>query len=76
MLDAFDAFARQLCAQGERAAELERLVNIVIEENRLAVLWRHLMDVGVAFPKSLWIKSGIGIGFGYGTTSLPQRFDR
>lgn len=53
MLDAFTQYLEQLAERGEDAEKLRKVVEIIVCENRLAVLWRRLLRVGVRFPKTL-----------------------
>jgi hypothetical protein len=53
LLNAFEQYLQHLAAQGESAGELHELVEVLIKENRLAVLWRRLLSLGTQFPNTL-----------------------
>jgi len=53
MLDAFEKYLERLAEQEEGREEIRELVRILVEENRLAVLWRRLLFLGARFPDTL-----------------------
>lgn len=52
MLDAFQQYLEKLAEQLEAIDELGELVQILVSENRLAVLWRRALRVGARFPST------------------------
>lgn len=53
MLDAFDRYLTSLAERDEEAAVLLDLVEFLVKQNRLAVLWRRLLLLGARFPATL-----------------------
>ena len=53
MLDAFDQYVAKLASHDEMQDVLRTVVNILITENRLAVLWRRLLLLGGRFPERI-----------------------
>jgi len=53
MLDAFEKHLERLAEQEEGREEIRELVRILVEENRLAVLWRRLLFLGARLPDTL-----------------------
>lgn len=53
MLDAFERHLEHLAERSEDVEELRALVEILVEKNRFAVLWRRLLLLGVRFPYTL-----------------------
>jgi hypothetical protein len=53
MLDAFDLYVRQLLESEDQAADLRRIVDVIVSRNRLAVLWKHLLVLGSQAPSTL-----------------------
>ena len=52
MLDAFQNFLEEL-AKKEKKEELRALIEIIVLENRTAVIWRRLLIVGSRYPEML-----------------------
>jgi hypothetical protein len=46
MLGAFESYVECLAEQEENVGKLRALITIVVEENRLAVVWRRLLRLG------------------------------
>jgi hypothetical protein len=53
MLSAFDEYFRLLGKNAERTDEQRQLLDLIVTENRLAVLWRRLLACGTALPDTL-----------------------
>ena len=53
MLDTFERHFEHLAEQEESAEEIRGLVEVLVKENRLAVLWRRLLLLGARFPSTL-----------------------
>ncbi len=53
MLDAFGEYLQQLSEEPERVEERQKLINIIVSENQLAVLWRRLLVWGTKAPQTL-----------------------
>jgi len=53
MLDAFERHLERLAERKEHSGELHELIQVLVERNRLAVLWRRLLFLGARFPETL-----------------------
>ncbi len=53
MLDAFQQFVEGLATTEEGGSQWRRLLDIIVSENRLAVLWRRVLRAGARCPKAL-----------------------
>ncbi|NPA76202.1 MAG: hypothetical protein GXN93_00400 [Candidatus Diapherotrites archaeon] len=53
MLDAFQQFVEDLASTEEGRSLWLRLLDIIVSENRLAILWRRLLLVGARFPETV-----------------------
>ncbi len=53
MLDAFQQFVEDLATKKEDRSQWRRLLEIIVSENRLAVLWRRLLFIGARFPETI-----------------------
>jgi len=53
MLETFTRYVEELTAQVDRADQVRKLVRVIVVENRLAVLWRRLLQLGARFPSAL-----------------------
>ena len=53
MLNAFQDFLEELAAQEDKKNELRRIIEIIVTENRLAVVWRRLLIAGSRYPQTL-----------------------
>jgi hypothetical protein len=74
MLDTFDEYLRALSSDESTAAECAALLELIVQRNRYAVIWKRLLDCGAEAPNTL----GLQIRFlgwampvltGYDTTS-------
>lgn len=79
MLDAFQQYLEKLAEQPEAIDELRKLVQILVSENRLAVLWRRVLCVGARFPSTvgreiLPLAWAVPILTGYDTTTSVGEF--
>lgn len=75
MLDVFDKYLQKLSQEPERERERQDLINIIVLENRLAILWRHLLIGGIENPQTLGqeirsLASAIPILTSYDTTTV------
>lgn len=81
MLDAFQRYLEKLAERPEAIDELRKLVQILVSENRLAVVWRRVLRVGARFPctfgrEILPLAWAVPILTGYDTTTLAGEFIR
>ena len=53
MLNVFEEHLEHLAAQEDRRGEIRELIEVLVRENRLAVLWRRLLFLGARFPQTL-----------------------
>lgn len=53
MLDAFQQHLERLAGQENSVEELDKLLHILVSENRLAALWRRVLFVGARFPDTV-----------------------
>ncbi len=56
MLSAFHQYVSKLASKRGSDTELDELLNIVARNNKLAVLWRRLLQLGAQYPETLGIK--------------------
>jgi signal recognition particle GTPase len=56
ILDHFMEYFQELSSDSDRIGELQAIVNIIVTENRLAVLWRCLLKCGTTFPQTLGLE--------------------
>jgi hypothetical protein len=53
MLDAFMAYLKRLSESGTQAERRAALLDLIVEHNRHAVLWRRLLEAGTESPNTL-----------------------
>ena len=53
MLNAFQDFLEELAAQEDKRNELHSIIEVIVAENRLAVVWRRLLIAGSRYPQTL-----------------------
>ncbi len=53
MLNAFQDFLEELAAQEDKRNELRSVIEVIVAENRLAVVWRRLLIAGSRYPQTL-----------------------
>jgi hypothetical protein len=53
MLDAFQSYIEQINMDEGKADERRQILDLIVEENRAAVLWRRLLKIGAKFPLTL-----------------------
>ena len=53
MLDYFQAYIEKLSGNSINQGKLARIINIIIDKNQLAVIWRRLLMAGTRFPDTL-----------------------
>jgi hypothetical protein len=70
MLEAFERHLERLAACEENTSELNEIIEIVVRENRLAILWQRLLRLGARFPRTLGsAPPPLGLGKAY-----PERY--
>jgi signal recognition particle GTPase len=79
ILDAFEQYLQKLSRDPNRINECQTLVNILVAENRLAILWRCLLKCGATSPETLGYEIrclgwAVPILTAYDTTSLIGDF--
>jgi hypothetical protein len=53
MLESFQAYLERISANPERKNERSELLKLIVEENRNAVFWRRLLNVGIKHPDTI-----------------------
>jgi hypothetical protein len=53
MLNAFQEYMEQMDKDNEKVEERRQIINLIVERNRAAVLWRRLLKCGAAAPQTL-----------------------
>lgn len=81
MLDDFQRFLEELSAKTGGRNKLRKLIDIVVSENRVAVVWRRLLLVGAHYPDTLGreilpLASAFPILTGIDTTVLAGEYLR
>jgi len=79
MLDTFQRYIEELAKKQDRIEQLRMLVQIIISENRLAVLWGRLLISGSRFPSTIGreilpLSWTVPILIGYDTTIKVGEF--
>ena len=79
MLETFQAYLERISADPEQKDKRSELLKLIIEENRNAVFWRRLLDVGIKHPDTIGheIRSlawAIPILTSYDTTRVAGEF--
>ena len=79
MLDVFDKYLQKLSQKSERERERQDLIDIIVLENRLAILWRHLLIRGAETPHTLgheirYLAWAMPILTSYDTTTVVGNF--
>jgi hypothetical protein len=79
VLDAFEQYLQKLSRDLNRINECQTLINILVAENRLAILWRCLLKCGATSPETLGYEIrclgwAVPILTAYDTTSLVGDF--
>lgn len=81
MLSVFEGHLQRLVERENSAADLRELIEVLVTENRLAVLWRRLLLLGARFPETvgreIWpLTWAIPILAGFDTTTAVGEFLR
>lgn len=79
ILSVFKKYLQTLSREPDRKGELQPLINIIVSENRLAILWRHLLSCGTKNPHTLgqeirYLAWAMPILTGYDTTVIVGDF--
>ena len=56
MLDSFEAYLRDLSSDESKSAERVAILNVIVQRNRYAVLWKRLLDLGAEAPKTMGLE--------------------
>lgn len=56
MLDAFIQYTKELADKDDTQESLQAIIDIMVNENKSAVLWRRLLLLGTEFPATLGIR--------------------